>query len=457
MTQSLNCVGNHAIRSSGQQKPIGCFMEENNSTFLLNWLDEWTFRKRENIYEFHQFHKYPATFIPELVDKIINLYSKKGDTVLDIFSGSGTALLEAMLLERKSIGIELNPLACLISIVKTTPIEGLDFNKEKISLINSIKNYEHNVVNFENIDFWFHKEAIIELSNILGSINSIKCDNFKNLALVSLSDIIRYVSLCKHSGFKMHKDQKKLEKKFKKYEIMDLFIDKLENNINHVVHINNKIKNISVRRPFIINSDSRIISEHIGKESVDLIITSPPYGDSRTTVAYGEFSRLSSQFLGLESISKKSISRLDNDLLGGKLPSKEIEIEISHYSPSLGNIIELFKLRFEKSNDVKIKKRLNDIISFYYDLFLCMKNSYHYLKNGKYMCMVTASRVVHNTKLHTDIIISEMGNYLGFKLKNIHYRDIPNKRMPSRVSAKNITGVVSPTMTMESIIVMKKI
>lgn len=71
--------------------------------------------------------------------------------------------------------------------------------------------------------------------------------------------------------------------------------------------------------------------------------------------------------------------------------------------------------------------------------------------------MVTASRIVHDTKLHTDIIISEMGNVIGFKLKNIHYRDIPNKRMPNKVSAKNIVGVVSPTMTVESIIIMQKI
>uniref|UniRef100_UPI0024A93B9C DNA methyltransferase n=1 Tax=Bombella apis TaxID=1785988 RepID=UPI0024A93B9C len=247
-------------------------MEENNSTFLLNWLDEWTFRKRENIYEYHQFHKYPATFIPELVDKIINLYSKKGDTVLDIFSGSGTSLLEAMLLERKSIGIELNPLACLISKVKTTPIEGVDFKKEKQSLIDSIKNNKYNIVNFEKIDFWFQEEAIIELSNILGSINSIKHESFKKLALVSLSDIIRYVSFCKHSGFKMHKDQKKLEKKFKKNEIFDLFIDKLNNNINYIIHINNKIKNINATIPLIINYDSRKISDSIKKESIDLII-----------------------------------------------------------------------------------------------------------------------------------------------------------------------------------------
>lgn len=49
--------------------------------------------------------------------------------------------------------------------------------------------------------------------------------------------------------------------------------------------------------PIIYNADcSKPVLE---KDSVDFIVTSPPYGDSKTTVAYGQFSRLSSQFLGL--------------------------------------------------------------------------------------------------------------------------------------------------------------
>lgn len=109
-----------------------------------------------------------------------------------------------------------------------------------------------------------------------------------------------------------------------------------------------------------------------------------------------------------------------------------------------------------KKDKSKIEARLNDIITFYYDLFLCIKNSISYLKEEKYLILVTASRVVHEVKLHTDIIITEFALSLGMKLKNIHYRDIHNKRMPSKVSSTNIKGEITPTMTMESIIVLQK-
>lgn len=425
--------------------------------FLLNWLNEWTFKKRRNEIFCHNIHKYPAMFIPEVVEKLINTYSNKGDTVLDIFSGSGTSILEAMLLGRNPIGIELNPLACLISKVKCTPIKNVNFEKEISKLENNFFKKKHHNIYFEKIEFWFSDIVIESLSRIIGSINSLENKDFRDLALISLSDIIRYVSLCKHSGFKMHKDTKKQNIKYSDSEIFKLFKDNLNKNIKDIIKLNEFTNKITTINPKIINADSRNFLSEIGESSIDLIVTSPPYGDSRTTVAYGEFSRLSSQFLGLESFSGKSISGLDKELLGGLKVNKEIEEELSKYSLTLKGIIDLFNLRFYKNKDEKTIKRLNDIVSFYNDLLKCLKNSYLYLKDGKYLCMVTASRIVHDTKLHTDIIISEMGNVIGFKLKNIHYRDIPNKRMPNKVSAKNIVGVVSPTMTVESIIIMQKI
>lgn len=430
---------------------------KSGNEFLLEWLNEWTFKKRRDKFFCHNIHKYPAMFIPEVVEKIIKLYSDKGDKVLDIFSGSGTSVLESMLLGRIPVGIELNPLACLITKVKCTPIIDIDFESEISKIESKFYNKKFERIEFERIEFWFNEKTIEYISNIIGSINEIKSESFKDLALVSLSDIIRYLSVCKHSGFKMHRDLNKIEIKYTDVEIFEIFKKNLKKNIEDIKKLNAFSCQNELISPTIINSDSRKFLPEIGESSVDLIVTSPPYGDSRTTVAYGEFSRLSSQFLGLESISGKPISSLDKELLGGGKVNKEIEKELSIYSPTLGNIIELFNLRYDKYNDEKIIKRLNDIVSFYSDIFICMKNAFLYLKSGKYLCMVTASRVVHDAKLHTDLIISEMGNHIGFKLKNIHYRDIPNKRMPNKVSSKNIVGVVSPTMTVESIIIMEKL
>lgn len=424
---------------------------------FLQWLNEWTFKNRRDLILTHDIHKYPAMFIPEIVEKIINLYTEAGDTVLDIFSGSGTTLLESMILGRKSIGIELNPLAFLISKVKTTPIDisAMETGKRDLKKLYYSKSYEK--INFDKIEFWFSPDSIQFLSDLFGSISQIADCKFRDLAKVSASDIIRNISLCKHSGFKMHRDKSKLNKIYTKEEIYKVFESSLNKNIEKIKELNLELSEKNYYAPEFYNMDSRSLNKNINEESVDLIVTSPPYGDSKTTVAYGQFSRLSSQFLNLNSISGNPIARLDNELLGGKRSSPLQETTLINNSITMKNIIELFKLRGENGGDKKSEKRLSDIVCFYYDLFMCLQNSHKYLKKDKFFVLVTASRIVHDIKLHTDIIISELANSIGFKLKNIHYRDIPNKRMPSQVSATNVKGEVTPTMTNESIIILKKI
>ncbi len=61
-------------------------------------------------------YSHPAPFMVRDVKKLISLYTKKGMTVLDPFAGSGTALLAAVQINRKAVGIDINPeyskLAC---------------------------------------------------------------------------------------------------------------------------------------------------------------------------------------------------------------------------------------------------------------------------------------------------------------------------------------------------------
>ena len=68
----------------------------------------------------HGIHKYPAKFFPELPRWIIKRYSEKWDMILDPFMGSGTTNLEASLLGRHSIGVDVDPFSRFIASVKTT-------------------------------------------------------------------------------------------------------------------------------------------------------------------------------------------------------------------------------------------------------------------------------------------------------------------------------------------------
>jgi len=83
---------------------------------------DWDFRDAKTSYLTHGIHPYPAKFIPQIPNALIQGLSSVGDTVADIFCGSGTTLVEALLLKRHAIGLDANPLACLITKAKTSQL-----------------------------------------------------------------------------------------------------------------------------------------------------------------------------------------------------------------------------------------------------------------------------------------------------------------------------------------------
>ncbi len=435
-----------------------------NDLNVKDWIENWDFTKANPKTYTHRIHNYPAIFIPQLVRKIILQYSDENDLVLDIFNGSGTTTLECNLTNRNSVGIELNPLADLIAKTKTKAIkpEILEEIFLEIKAKYFSQHFLYKVRSFKNIDYWYSDEAIRNISKLLQAIEEVNPKVNRNFFTIVTSKLLREVSFCKHSGFKMHKDKNKENLQVSLKFLWDKFYNSyLENYL-----ANKKLFDFSTRKKlteahFILGS---ALDRHkqIKDNSVDLIVTSPPYGDSRTTVAYGQFSRLCSQWLDLSSNNHNinNISNLDTDLMGGKVNNINLNNDIVQLSETLKSSIELFKYKIEFERDIeqkqKLERRTKDVISFYLDLYKAIEINAIYLKTGKYFILVTASRVVKGVKLHTDMIISEFADNLGFELKSIMYRNIINKRMPRQVSATNIVGQKVNTMTRESIIILKK-
>jgi len=431
--------------------------EKPNQT-IRDWIKEWDFKKSKIDIYTHQIHKYPAMFIPQMIRKLLNEYSEEGDLVLDIFNGSGTTSVECLLMNRNSIGFELNPLANLIGNVKTTPIE-------KDKLINSytklVNNYNSKRVkrshSFNGIETWFSKSSIKYLSHLLDCIQLEKNEDIQNVLKVSFSDIIRFVSLVRHNGFKLHRDTKKFDIKWTKDEIFKEFHKSFCKSLRGLVDLWEDKTNVETT---LLNVDStKFIDDY--SNSIDLIITSPPYGDSSTTVAYGQFSRLSSQWLGLIGLNERGFTRnIDNELLGGKTTGIDLEDSILERSITLYSSILGFKSLIDSSDgDTKKKliKRTKDVLSFYIDLEKTIIQGSKYLKQNKNFILITGSRIVKGIKLNTDLIVSELGENYGLLLDGILYRKtIPNKRMPYMVSATNVVGEKTPTMSKESIIILRK-
>src|ERR687885_374788 len=146
---------------------ILCEPEVEYKTRTNKSVDEsWDFRKANTKEYTHCFHQYPAMMIPQVARRIIENFGKKSKILFDPYCGTGTSLVEANLKGINAVGTDINPLARLIAIAKTTQIdiEVLDFFIDDfLKIFFSTDSYTEriNTVTIPaiiNIDFWFSKD-----------------------------------------------------------------------------------------------------------------------------------------------------------------------------------------------------------------------------------------------------------------------------------------------------------
>lgn len=402
----------------------------------------WDYRGEPTKTYTQGFHSYPAMMIPQVAHRLIEEYSKEGDVLLDPFCGSGSVLVEAKITRRYSWGVDLNPLAVLIARVKTTPINPSILYKEFYGLINEIRKMRDDEApspQFFNLDFWFKEPVIRSLAKIKTAIDKIKATEVREFFQVTFSEVVRLSSNSRSGEFKLYRYP---ESKLKNHnpDPLRLFMEKAMINIEGMENFYRSCPIDVWSR--VIEADSTKPVEAISRGSVDTIATSPPYGDSRTTVAYGQFSRLSSQWLGL--MPEKALD-LDSKMLGGRIHTKN---DVGLTSPTLNIMMGYI---FEK--DVV---RAKQIQSFYVDLCQGLKNMADYLRVGGYACIVIGNRRVKGMQLSTDIITCEIAQDCALVPQRIIIRNIPNKTMPLRNSPTNVRGVLEETMHKEYIVILKK-
>ena len=174
---------------------------------------DWDFASAKTRYLTHGLHPYPAKFIPQIPNALIQELSSVGETVADIFCGSGTTLLESLQLKRNAIGIDANPLAAMISRAKTRPLTQAEFGElwrhrsaceqvlEKMRL--STCDLFHRGLPFCSLgwrpnskvcEFWFSPHVVEELAELRCLIDHVPSERARTLCAVTLSAIIVSVS-----------------------------------------------------------------------------------------------------------------------------------------------------------------------------------------------------------------------------------------------------------------------
>lgn len=404
----------------------------------------WDFNGAKTKPYTHGFHTYPAMFIPQVARRLLLNYSQKGDTICDIFCGSGTALIESRLLGRNSYGIDLNPLAIFLAKTKITFIDPKILSREYLKLLDRIKKIKNNEIEkpqFYNLNFWFKEKVITELAKTKKAIREINNKNIQNFFMVAFSETARKASNTKSGEFKLVRMRKEELEKHNP-NVLEIFRKRVETNLKGMEEYYKDIDKKTWAKTIYGDSSK---DNGIKENSIDCIITSPPYGDSRTTVAYGQFSRLSAQWIDIFD-NPDNASRVDNELLGGRAVKDLTHSLSSNYlSESLKKITK------------KDERRAKDVLSFYIGLNDCLTRAYKILKPKKYFCIVIGNRLVKQVRIPTDFIIADLAEKIGFTCEDIFVRNIPGKRMPIKNSPTNVVGELEKTMTKESIVILRKI
>jgi hypothetical protein len=422
---------------------------------------EWTFLDKSTKKYTHALHLYPARMHPEIAKQIIKKYVKnKTDVILDPFMGSGGVLLETILYGNDAIGIDINPFAVLLTKVKTTPIQK-NLNIALLRIIsNATADYNNKQYHKEclpdNLDLqnWYNPNTVKILGILKHHIFKIRNKDVQDFFKVCFSLTIRKTSYQRNSSWKIHRISEMTRASFNPNPI-SMFKQIAQDNIYKMQEmINEKPKGTA----HTLLGDSRDITGTLDKIShttlkdrkANLVITSPPYGDHQTTVAYGQFSKHSNVWLELE---QELTSSIDSQGLGGKhKPNNDYDLNSDTLNTTLDRV---------RKNDIKITKnkkpnRDKAVYSFFYDLDVCLYEiSKNLVPRKSHCCFVVANRTVRRIVIPTDLITMELANKYGFKVEKIIQRHIPNKAMPSKNAPENIRKETGNTMTQESVIIMR--
>lgn len=434
----------------------------------------WSFKKDYERDYVHGLFAYPAMMVPQMQREILNIFKNRIKdenefTIFDPFMGSGTIMVEGMLQGANIIGVDINPLAYLVTKVKTTIYSTIALEKSINRLFRGIQENERTPVetNFDNINKWFKKDVILDLDHIKKQIKNEKSLKLRRYMWVAFSETVRIVSNSRSSTYKLHIKDEKVIEEFDRDSI-ETFKTILSKNLDSTKEYQNKLQELGyiikngnrkkyVGKVQIFLSDSLIESKIICKKiNPNLIITSPPYGDNHTTVTYGQYSVLSLRWINMDDIAKdvdntmiSTLSEIDKRSIGGKkyesINTKECSFLES--SPTLKQqLIEIENID---------KDKVNKILSFYDDFYTFIK-SIEIVSSDTYVVMTVGNRTVAKTKIKMDEILNELFLDINFDFVYKFNRNILNKRMPVINHTNKETGHRSETMTKEYVLIFKK-
>lgn len=285
-----------------QLNGIGNVSELGNTKAIFKKVSslDWAFKDDDTRYLTHDLHPYPAKFIPQIPANLIMRLSMPGDIVFDPFGGSATTAVEAVRLGRRAISLDANPLSALIGRVKTGfmtskvrvdleqlyaavegHIIGSDSKQKNWSKSLTIQSQEY-IPNIPNIEKWFEDYVISELCLICHLIDQITEGLARDSAQLALSRIIIRVS-----NQESETRYVSVKKNIKPVLTLRAYLESLKTVIRRLETAAIDLQFSDAN--FLVGDSRHEVPDKIGQNSIDLIVTSPPYPNATDYHLYHRF------------------------------------------------------------------------------------------------------------------------------------------------------------------------
>lgn len=382
----------------------------------------------------------------ELAESLATRFVPPNSRVLDPFCGTGR-LLAAARNAALCVGLDANPLACLLSEAKFSFA-----SREKIQRIRDGLNKARSTESYGQVQFslerkvqWFSDQTLMELGRVISWLNRKRLARPELLVVAAaLSATARQVSYARTSGWKLHRMSADERAEFQPC-VWSIFDKRLKYCANQLTD------EINLPKASITCGNAKELHELLlpsKRARFDVVLTSPPYGDSRTTVQYGAASSLClaivSRLKGLSRLAVRG-GDIDGRCLGGADASKSERALKSYWA---GNA------------DSKLGRMVARFLSDYAIVCGHLAAS---LKVGGKAVFVVGRRSTGGFRLLLDQFTIDCFKAHGFRLVTIEQRRLRNKRVPRSVnrygrSERRKLERTARTVTMDSeiIVVLRK-
>lgn len=410
-------------------------------------------------YGTHGVHEYRGKFFPQLVRSLINASSiAEGCTVGDPMCGSGTTLVESVLAGMKAKGIDMNPLSVLLAHGKTELLRAKpqelvrDYDAIRRLLVRAEPRGRRRLRHFESLPSedqhylrsWFAEDVLSALDDIAVALGSAKGTAFKTLGRLALSNIVRSVSWQKVEDLRVRKEIRLDVEVDAKKE----FLEEVSRSIRAVLaflYQNGTVRKIEVEAA---EGDARQCQTLWGRNSIDLIITSPPYA---TALPYLDTDRLSLCYLGL--LPRPKHRTKDQLMIGNREVTERLRSDYwKRYTEAkdalprpVSHLIDTVH-ELNSNADVGFRRRnLASLLAKYFldmtEVMIAMKAA---LKPGRSAYVVVGNNHTiaggHRIEILTAELLEEIGKGVGFQV----YPSIPMEMLVSRdIFKKNASDAES--------------